>query len=139
MESITEQIVGRLEIGKKRYGHGVIVDSDTREWGTPKNSWIDMAVEEFLDAIIYVIADYIRQGRESQKLLTDLELDYKVDDKFAECKDPIGYLLEHHEPDDNKLIMHILKNHEKIESPKHRMLVWNLINILSCSTTTSHV
>ena len=45
MESITEQIVGRLEIGKKRYGHGVIVDSDTREWGTPKNSWIDMAVE----------------------------------------------------------------------------------------------
>ena len=133
MESITEQIVGRLEIGKKRYGHGVIVDSDTREWGTPKNSWIDMAVEEFLDAIIYVIADYIRQGRESQKLLTDLELDYKVDDKFGECKDPIGYLLEHHESDDNKLIMHILKNHEKIESPKHRMLVWNLINILFVS------
>ncbi len=117
MESITEQIVGRLEIGKKRYGHGVIVDSDTREWGTPKNSWIDMAVEEFLDAIIYVIADYIRQGRESQKV--------------DECKD--------HEPDDNKLIMHILKNHEKIESPKHRMLVWNLINILLCSTTTFHM
>ena len=112
MESITEQIVGRLEIGKKRYGHGVIVDSDTREWGTPKNSWIDMAVEEFLDAIIYVIADYIRQGRERQK----------VDER------------EHDEPDDNKLIMHILKNHEKIESPKHRMLVWNLINILFASS-----
>jgi hypothetical protein len=112
MESITEQIVGRLEIGKKRYGHGVIVDSDTREWGTPKNSWIDMAVEEFLDAIIYVIADYIRQERERQK----------VDER------------EHHEPDDNKLIMHILKNHEKIESPKHRMLVWNLINILFASS-----
>ena len=112
MESITEQIVGRLEIGKKRYGHGVIVDSDTREWGTPKNSWIDMAVEEFLDAIIYVIADYIRQERERQK----------VDER------------EHDEPDDNKLIMHILKNHEKIESPKHRMLVWNLINILFASS-----
>jgi hypothetical protein len=89
MESIQEQIVGRLKVGKERYGHGVIVDSDTREWGTPKNSWIDMAVEEFLDAIIYVIADYIRRGR--------------------------------------------LRNYEKIESPKHHMLVWNLLNMLLVS------
>ena len=58
METIAEQIVGRLELGKERYGHGVIVNSDTREWGTPNNSWIEMATEEFLDAIIYVIADY---------------------------------------------------------------------------------
>jgi hypothetical protein len=29
MESIEDQLVGRLELGKERYGHGVIVNSDT--------------------------------------------------------------------------------------------------------------
>jgi len=130
MESVEQQLLARLEIGKKRYGHGVIVDSDTREWGTPKNSWIDMAVEEFLDAIIYVVADYIRSGRQSNKLLTELELDYKVDDEYAKTPDPVGYLLTRHEPDDNGLIMHVVRNHTLIESPKHKMLVWNLINML---------
>lgn len=134
MDSIEKQLLDRLEIGKKRYDHGVIVDSDTREWGTPNNSWIDMAVEELLDAIIYVIADYIRGGRQSRKILTELELDYKIDDKFAVAPDSVKYLLERHEPDDNGLIMHIVRNHNNIESPKHRMLVWNLINmLLMCS------
>ena len=134
MESIEKQLLDRLDIGKKRYSHGVIVDSDTREWGTPKNSWIDMAVEEFLDGIIYVVADYIRSGRQSRLMLTDLELDYKVDDKFAVVSDSVKYLLDRHEPDDNKLIMYIVKNHERIESPKHKILVSNLINMLSvCS------
>ena len=134
MESIREQLLDRLEIGKKRYGHGVIVDSDTREWGTPKNSWIDMAVEEFLDGIIYVVADYIRSGRQSRRMLTDLELDYKVDDKFAVVSDSVKYLLDRHEPDDNGLIMHIVKNYDQIESPKHKILVSNLIDTLSvCS------
>ena len=87
-----EQILERLKIGKERYGHGVIVDSDTREWGTPKNSWIDMAVEEFLDAVIYVIADYIRMGRQSDTLMSELEMGYKVNDPS----------------DDNGLIMYIL-------------------------------
>jgi len=134
MESVKEQLLERLDIGRKRYGHGVIVDSDTRKWGTPKNSWIDMAIEEFLDGIIYVVADYIRAGRQSHKMLSELELDYKVNDKFAECEDPVKYLLEMQEPDDNKLIMYIVKNHDRIESPKHRMMVWNLLNILFVSS-----
>jgi len=94
MESITEQITKRLEIGKKRYGHGVIVDSDTTEWGTPQNSWIDMAIEEFLDGLIYIIADYIRKGRRSEKLMCELELQYKINDDFATAPDPVKYLLE---------------------------------------------
>jgi hypothetical protein len=57
MESIEDQLVGRLELGKERYGHGVIVNSDTREWGTPENSWINMCQEELLDAVIYIVAD----------------------------------------------------------------------------------
>ena len=130
MESIEEQLVGRLELGKKRYGHGVIVNSDTREWGTPENSWINMCQEELLDAVIYIVADYIRKGRESEKMMCELELDYKVDEKFAECPDPVKHLLELHDEDDNALIMHIVKNYNKIESPKHHMLVWNLMNML---------
>jgi|TARA_B000000477_G_C6072734_1_gene219433 hypothetical protein len=135
METIAEQIVGRLEFGKERYGHGVIVNSDTREWGTPNNSWIEMATEEFLDAIIYVIADYIRQGRQNSQW-SSLEIDYKFDEKFRkEDVDGVGtrsgeLCIE----DDNKLILHILKNYQKIDSPKHYMMIWNLINIILVSS-----
>jgi hypothetical protein len=117
MQTVGEQLVERLEIGLKRYGHGVIVDSDTREWGTPENSWINMAVEEFLDGIIYVVADYIRKGRESEAGMSDLEKRYGP-----------------READDNGLIMFITKNYNDMESPKHKMLLWNLFNmLLSCS------
>ena len=117
MQTVGEQLVERLEIGLKRYGHGVIVDSDTREWGTTENSWIDMAIEEFLDGVIYVAADYIRKGRESEKGVSDLEKMYGP-----------------READDNGLIMYITKNYQDMESPRHKMLMWNLFNmLLSCS------
>jgi hypothetical protein len=117
MQTIREQLNERLALGMKRYGHGVIVDSDTREWGTPENSWVDMAVEEFLDAIIYVVADYIRKGRESDTGISDLEKRY-----------------DNHESDDNGLIMYIVNNYNDVESPRHKMLIWNLFNMLfSCS------
>lgn len=117
MQTVGEQLVERLEIGLKRYGHGVIVDSDTKEWGTTENSWIDMAVEEFLDGVIYVTADYIRKGRESEKGVSDLEKMYGP-----------------READDNGLIMYITKNYQDMESPRHKMLLWNLFNmLLSCS------
>ena len=117
MQTVGEQLVERLEIGLKRYGHGVIVDSDTKEWGTTENSWIDMAVEEFLDGVIYVTADYIRKGRESEKGVSDLEKMYGP-----------------READDNGLILYITKNYQDMESPRHKMLLWNLFNmLLSCS------
>jgi hypothetical protein len=134
MKTIEKQLIERLDIGKKRYGHGVIVNSDTRNWGTPENSWIDMALEEFLDAIIYVIADYIRNGREGDNLMSELELEYKIDDAFALSPDPVKYLFEVKGEDENDLIMYIVKNYEKIESPKHKMIVWNLFNMITvCS------
>lgn len=105
---------GRLAIGRERYGHGVQVDSDTRKWGTPTNSWIDMALEEFLDGIIYLVADYIRNGREGVSGLCELEKEWRhgctTDDE-----------------DDNDLILFITKNYMRIESLKHRMLIGNLI------------
>ena len=57
---IKKELNARLDLGLVRYGHGVRVDDDTTTWGTPKNSWMEMAKEELLDAIIYVVADYIR-------------------------------------------------------------------------------
>lgn len=111
-----EQLLqGRLTIGRERYGHGVQVDSDTRAWGTPTNSWIDMALEEFLDGIIYLVADYIRNGRESEMGMCELELEYG----------------EHHTCDDNDLILFIVRNYEKIESLKHKKLIGNLISMCS--------
>ena len=90
----------RLELGLKRYNHGVRVDDDTREWGTPQNSWIEMAREELLDAIIYVIADYLRSREERG------------------------------ENDENELIMHYAKNNGFVESERHRLLLWNLERML---------
>ena len=61
---IKKELNARLDLGLERYGHGVRVDDDTRTWGTPKDSWMEMAKEELLDAIIYVVADYIRSCEE---------------------------------------------------------------------------
>ena len=97
-------ILDRLKLGKERYGHGVRVDDDTRDWGTPVNSWFHMAREEFLDAMIYVAADYIRVS---------------------------GLKRDESEEDDNKLIMHVIDRYNDIDSAKHKMILWNLFNLLN--------
>ena len=63
---VREELTERLKLGLKRYNHGVRVDDDTRTWGTPTDSWLDMAKEELLDAIIYTVADYIRNVRSEE-------------------------------------------------------------------------
>ena len=63
---VREELTERLKLGLKRYNHGVRVDDDTRTWGTPTDSWLDMAKEELLDAIIYTVADYIRNVSPSE-------------------------------------------------------------------------
>ena len=98
-----DQIVARMDMGKKKYGHGVRVDDDTTTWGTPKNCWMEMAREEFLDAVVYVIADYIR----SKNLNA-----YKTED------------------DDNKLILHIMDTWQTMEPCRHKTLLSTLFNIL---------
>ena len=101
---ILDELTGRLELGLKKYNHGVRTDDDTRDWGTPVNSWLYMAREEFLDAMIYVAADYIRKS---------------------------GLKRDESEEDDNKLIMRVIDLYSDIDSPKHKMLLWNLFNILN--------
>lgn len=53
----------RLKIGKERYGHGVIVDDDTRQYGTADDNWETMMMEEALDGMIYAAAQLVRLKR----------------------------------------------------------------------------
>jgi len=63
-EEIMKLLNERLQLGKKTYGHGVIVDQDTRKHGTPDNDWELMALEELLDGLIYTTAAIIRHRRQ---------------------------------------------------------------------------
>lgn len=60
---IMELLKKRLELGKQRYGHGVRVNDDTRQWGTETNDWELMMLEEALDGMIYSAAAMIRVMR----------------------------------------------------------------------------
>lgn len=119
-------VIKRLDLGKTKYGHGVRVNSDTMTWGTQKNSWMEMALEEFLDGMIYIIADYIRVGRESKRLVSNLEYTYMC--KSENSPDPIEWLQKHEGQDDNELIMFILDHHKEIESQTHKLALESLIN-----------
>src|SRR6056300_93855 len=101
---IRDELTGRLELGLSQYNHGVRVDDDTRAWGTPVNSWLYMAREEVLDAMIHVAGDYIRKS---------------------------GLKRDESEEDDNELIMRVIDQYSYIDSPKHKMLLWQLFNMLN--------
>lgn len=130
MEDPHNLILERLQLGKTKYGHGVRADDDTMTWGTKKDSWMHMAKEEFLDAIIYVIADYIRKGRESLKLMSYLEFRYMYTYDFVNSEDPRKWLEENRTEDDNGLILFILRRIRMIESVRHRHMLKSLINML---------
>lgn len=90
----------RLELGKEKYGHGVTVRMDTTTWGTPKNSWMHMALEEFLDAAVYIAADYIRtKGQEAEE-----------------------------GKDDNDAIMKIIEDVQSMEDGVHKKMMINTLN-----------
>ena len=64
---ILEMIQERMEVGKKRYGHGLRINDDTRQWGTGEDSWTEMGLEEVLDLSIYLSAQILRiQERERE-------------------------------------------------------------------------
>lgn len=127
-------ILERLRLGKSKYGHGVRVDMDTMTWGTKKSSWLEMAREEFLDAIVYVIADYIDKGRKSvPKNMSSLEIEYYFARDFMHCKNPKKWLEEHRELDDNGLIMFIYDHIDEIPYCFHSKTVKLLTSMIySC-------
>lgn len=135
-----EDVRSRLQLGREKYGHGVRVDDDTVTWGTPKNSWMEMAREEFLDAIVYVTADYIRKGREcNDKLMSQMEINYLYTPEFEECTNPKKYLEDHRKEDDNDLILYILEHTEDMEPCYHKTLLYTLFNILDMDQLTLKV
>ena len=62
-EEIMTLLHDRLALGKMRYGHGVCINDDTRQWGTAENSWETMMMEEALDGMIYAAAAILRVKR----------------------------------------------------------------------------
>lgn len=65
-EEILELLQSRLALGRERYGHGVIVDQNTKDFGTEEDDWELMALEEMLDGLIYTTASIIRLRRRKE-------------------------------------------------------------------------
>ena len=59
-EEILTLIKERMKLGLQRYGHGIRIDDDTRQWETKKDNWSEMALEEVLDGMIYMAAQILR-------------------------------------------------------------------------------
>ena len=59
-QRILEIIKERMKVGQERYGHGMRIDDDTKQYGTKKNSWSEMGLEEILDLVIYLSAQILR-------------------------------------------------------------------------------
>ena len=66
-DEILEMLKARLTLGRERYGHGVRVEDDTTQWGTEKNDWELMAIEEVMDGLIYSAAAIIRLQRKREE------------------------------------------------------------------------
>lgn len=77
----------RLKLGRERYGHGVIIDDDTSQYGTRKNDWLEMAEEEILDGIIYIAAAIIRKERKDGKRNKNNKDNCFLDSKTFLCED----------------------------------------------------
>lgn len=62
-EDLLEKLKARMCLGMERYGHGIRLEDDTRQWGTRENSWLEMCEEEVLDGIIYSSAHRLLNDR----------------------------------------------------------------------------
>ena len=70
---IIEIIKERMAVGIERYGHGLRVEDDTRQWGTKQNSWVEMGLEEVLDNLIYVASAMLRIENEKKALQAKID------------------------------------------------------------------
>tara|TARA_B100001123_G_C15313788_1_gene1025389 strand:+ start:989 stop:1303 length:315 start_codon:yes stop_codon:yes gene_type:complete len=60
---ILQLLKERMALGVKKYGHGVRVNQNTKDFGTSDDDWELMALEEMLDGLIYTTASIIRYRR----------------------------------------------------------------------------
>lgn len=66
-QEILNLLKDRMRMGYKKYGHGVQVDRNTKDFGTAHNDWELMALEEMLDGLIYSTAAILRYRRRKEK------------------------------------------------------------------------
>lgn len=60
-QRILDTIKERMIVGQERYGHGMRIQDDTKQYGTKTDSWTEMGLEEILDLVIYLSAQIIRR------------------------------------------------------------------------------
>ena len=90
-----------------------------------------LIISKIIDTMYYTICDYIKKTREkSDKFMGRLEINYNYTDEFHESVNPRLYLEENREIDDTGLIMYIYDNFQRMESAKHRRIMFYLMNIL---------
>ncbi len=82
-----------------------------------------------IDGIYYTLIDYIQLERRKH-IIGHLELEYTYTENFHHSEDPRKYLEEHREYDDIGLMMHVYDNFNKMNSNKHRRLMFYFMNIL---------
>jgi hypothetical protein len=102
--------------------HGIIIDE--LEYNNDR-----CILSTVIDSIYYTIIDYIKLER---KIYTvgKLELEYTYTDSFHNCEDPKQYLEKHRELDDIGLMMYVYDNYNRMNSSKHRRLMFYFMNIL---------
>ena len=105
---LIDLLIERLELGRAHYGHGLRVDDNTTDYGTPVNSWLHMALEEYLDAYIYVLCDYIRN-----------------------CD---TYIRRQTDEDDNQRILYLIENPHEIKSKEHAEMLEYIEKLIEMTT-----
>lgn len=57
--------LARQAAGRAKYGHGLRISDDTRQYGTRTNSWNEMAMEEIADCVGYLACAELREAGEA--------------------------------------------------------------------------
>ena len=98
--------------------------------------WDNYIVSSIIEGINYTIMDYINiyrnvNGNENGKIMSNLEKEYYLcDEDFIDTEYPEFYIESNRSFHEKGLIMYIYDNFQKIESTKHRRIMFYFMNIL---------
>ena len=88
---LLEKIRKRMDFGKVKYGHGIIIADDTKKYSNnwdecSATNWLMMAYEEMLDGCVYFAAELLRarQQRMPKNYLVKIEKALKYCIKSAD-------------------------------------------------------
>ena len=98
--------------------------------------WDNYIIYSIIEGINYTIMDYINiyrndNGNENGKIMSNLEKEYYLcDEEFIDTEYPEFYIETTRDFHEKGLIMYIYDNFQKIESTKHRRIMFYFMNIL---------